>query len=43
MLLSIGHFCDSLMAFWLTATPIDYCRVSTLVVVMGWILSRKSR
>jgi hypothetical protein len=25
---------------WLTATPSDYIRISTLVVVFGWVLSR---
>jgi hypothetical protein len=28
---------------WLAATPVDYIRVSTLVVVFGWILSRAPR
>jgi hypothetical protein len=28
---------------WLTATPTDYFRVSTLVVVFGWVLSRPMR
>jgi len=39
----VSHYCERLTNLWLTATPVDYFRISTLVVVMGWVLSRPSR
>lgn len=39
----VCQFCDRLMVYWLSATPADFCRVSVLVVVTGWILSRPKR
>lgn len=39
----ISQVCDRLMVFWLTATPTDFGRVSVMVVVAGWVLSRASR
>lgn len=39
----ISHVCDRLMLFWLTATPTDFCRLSVLVVVAGWVLTRERR
>ncbi len=37
----VSQICDRMTALWLTATPTDYVRISTLVVVFGWILSRR--
>jgi hypothetical protein len=39
----VSQLCDRLTACWLTATPADYFKVSTLVVIFGWILSRAPR
>jgi hypothetical protein len=39
----ICHVCDHLLAFWLTATPTDFGRVAVLVVLLGWIFSRRYR
>lgn len=37
----IAQVCDGLTARWIAATPMDYGRVSLLIVVMGWVLSRR--
>jgi hypothetical protein len=39
----VAQWCDRLTTLWLAATPVDYIRVSTLVVVFGWVLSRAPR
>ena len=39
----ISHVCDRLMVFWLASTPTDFGRVSVMVVIGGWILSREWR
>jgi hypothetical protein len=36
----VAHFCERSTHLWLHATPSDYIRISTLVVVLGWVLSR---
>lgn len=35
--------CNCLVVFWWNATPIDFGRVSVMVVVAAWILSRVSQ
>jgi hypothetical protein len=39
----VAHICERLTHLWLTATPGDYFRISTLVVIFGWVLSRPLR
>lgn len=39
----ISQVCERLTTSWLTATPFDYFRISSLVVVFGWILSKAPR
>ena len=38
-----AHICERMTHLWLTATPGDYFRISTLVVIFGWVLSRPLR
>ena len=37
----IAQLCDTLATRWLAATPFDYGRLSLLIVVFGWVLSRR--
>jgi len=37
----VAQTCDRMTHLWLHATPGDYIRISTLVVVFGWVLSRQ--
>jgi hypothetical protein len=39
----VAQLCDRMTHLWLTATPSDYFRISTLVVIFGWVLSRPMR
>lgn len=39
----ISQVCDRLMTYWLSASLVDFARVSILAVVAGWVLSRRSR
>ena len=39
----MSQVCDRMTGLWLSATPGDYFKMTTLVVVCGWILSRRWR
>jgi hypothetical protein len=39
----MSNICDRLMAVWLTASPGDFGRVSMVVVVFGWLMTRTQR
>jgi hypothetical protein len=41
MPLWIAQLCELLTSRWIAATPTDYGRVSLLIVVFGWVLSRR--
>jgi len=43
MPLWIYNICDRLMGIWLTASPSDFGRVSIVVVVFGWFMTRSQR
>ena len=43
MPLWLCQFCERLTNCWLTATPGDYFRLSSLVIILGWFLARPTR
>ena len=43
MPLWIAHYADLLTSSWLNATPIDYLKVLTIVIILGWVVSRRFR
>jgi len=34
---------DRLTSSWLNATPIDYLKISTIVIILGWVVSKRFR
>ena len=43
MPLWIAHVSDRFTNSWLAATPVDYLKISTIVIVFGWIVSKRFR
>ena len=43
MPLWIAHYTDRLTSSWLSATPIDYLKISTIVIILGWVVSKRFR
>lgn len=39
----VHKYSDLATNLWLTATPIDYLKISTIVIVLGWVVSRRFR
>lgn len=37
----IAQICDSLTGRWIAATPMDYGRAALVIVVLGWVFSRR--
>ena len=39
----VHKYTDLATNLWLTATPVDYLKISTIVIVLGWAVSRRFR
>ena len=39
----VAQYTDRVTNSWLTATPVDYLKISTLVIVLGWVISKRFR
>jgi hypothetical protein len=40
---SFSEVLTGILRVWLTATPIDYLKLTLLVIVLGWFISRRQR